>query len=119
MDSASFVAGQHAYIVMGQPDLYPSKCNNGRAGGDVGGLGADSLCGPARMAVDQKGNLYVADSGNNRVLVYNTPFDASSGEPGAGDASADFVYGQGGGVTAGSCNPSGANATTLCNRSAV
>src|SRR5260370_8124031 len=69
------------------------------------------------MAVDQKGNLYVADSGNNRVLVYNTPFDASSGEPGAGDASADFVYGQGGGFPTRTCNPSGANPTTLCNPS--
>ena len=83
------------------------------------GLGADSLCGPARMAVDQAGNLYVADSGNNRVLVYNTPFDAASGEPGAGDTTADFVYGQGGAFTTRSCNPSGASATTLCNPSAV
>src|SRR5260370_21653002 len=71
------------------------------------------------MAVDQGGNLYVADSGNNRVLVYNTPFNTASGEPGAGDASADFVYGQNGAFTTRSCNPSGANATTLCNPSAV
>ncbi len=118
-DVTAFVAAQPADIVLGQPDLFSSKCNNGAAADDVGGLGADSLCGPARMAVDQKGNLYVADSGNNRVLVYNTPFDASSGEPGAGDATADFVYGQGGGFTTRSCNPSGANATTLCNPSAV
>ena len=118
-DVTAFVAAQPADIVLGQPDLFSSKCNNGAAPDDVGGLGADSLCGPARMAVDQKGNLYVADSGNNRVLVYNTPFDASSGEPGAGDTTADFVYGQGGGFTTRSCNPSGANATTLCNPSAV
>ena len=118
-DVTAFVAAQPGDVVLGQPDLFSSKCNNGRAAGDVGGLGADSLCGPARMAVDQKGNLYVADSGNNRVLVYNTPFDASSGEPGAGDASADFVYGQGGAFTTRSCDPSGANATTLCNPSAV
>jgi len=118
-DVTGFVAAQPADIVLGQPDLFSNKCNSGAAAGDVGGLGADSLCGPARMTVDQKGNLYVADSGNNRVLVYNTPFDASSGEPGAGDATADFVYGQGGGFTTRSCNPSGANATTLCNPSAV
>ncbi len=104
---------QPADIVLGQPDLFSYKCNNGVAANDVGGLGADSLCGPARMAVDQAGNLYVADSGNNRVLVYNTPFNAASGEPGAGDATADFVYGQGGAFTTRSCNPSGANATTL------
>jgi hypothetical protein len=71
------------------------------------------------MAVDQSGNLYVADSSNNRVLVYNTPFNAASGEPGAGDASADFVYGQGGAFTSRNCNPSGASATSLCNPAAV
>ena len=85
-DVASFVAAQPADVVLGQPDLFSFKCNNGVAATDVGGLGADSLCGPARMAVDQQGNLYVADSGNNRVLVYNTPFNASSGEPGAGSS---------------------------------
>ena len=116
-DDTAFVAAQPADIVLGQPDLFSFKCNNGAAANDVGGLGADSLCGPARMAVDQAGNLYVADAGNNRVLVYNTPFNAASGEPGAGDATADFVYGQGGVFTTRSCNPSGANATTLCNPS--
>ncbi len=116
-DVAAFTAAQPADIVIGQPDLFSYKCNNGVAAGDVGGLGADSLCGPARMAVDAVGNLYVADAGNNRVLVYNTPFNAASGEPGAGDASADFVYGQAGGFTTRSCNPGGANATTLCNPS--
>jgi sugar lactone lactonase YvrE len=118
-DVTSFVAAEPADIVFGQTDLFSNKCNNGAAGGDVGGLGADSLCGPARMAVDQAGNLYVADSSNNRVLVYNTPFNAASGEPGAGDTSADFVYGQGGAFTTRSCNPSGASATTLCNPAAV
>ena len=116
-DVAAFTSAQPADIVIGQPDLFSSKCNNGVAAGDVGGLGADSLCGPARMAVDAMGNLYVADAGNNRVLVYNTPFNAASGEPGAGDGSADFVYGQLGAFTTRSCNPGGANATTLCNPS--
>ncbi|MFZ2062253.1 MAG: choice-of-anchor D domain-containing protein [Candidatus Binatus sp.] len=117
-DLTAFSA-QPADIVLGQPDLFSYKCNNGVAADDVGGLGADSLCGPERMAVDRAGNLYVADSGNNRVLVYNTPFNPASGEPGAGDATADFVYGQGGAFTTRSCNPSGANATTLCNPSAA
>jgi sugar lactone lactonase YvrE len=116
-DVTSFVAAEPADIVLGQPDLFSYKCNNGVAAGDIAGLGADSLCGPARMTVDQDGNLYVADSGNNRVLVYNTPFNPASGEPGAGDGSADFVYGQAGAFTTRTCNPSGANATTLCNPS--
>jgi sugar lactone lactonase YvrE len=118
-DVSSYVSAQPADIVFGQPDLFSYKCNNGVAAGDVAGLGADSLCSPARMAVDQKGNLYVADSANNRVLVYNTPFDAASGEPGAGDGSADFVYGQGGAFTTRNCNLGGASATTLCNPGAV
>ena len=71
------------------------------------------------MAVDATGNLYVADSGNNRVLEYNTPFDSASGEPGAGDTSADFVYGQAGVFTTRSSNLNGASATTLSNPSAV
>ncbi len=118
-DVSAYVSAQPADIALGQPELFSYKCNNGVAGGDVAGLGPDSLCGPARMAVDQKGNLYVADSGNNRVLVYNTPFNGASGEPGAGDTSADFVYGQGGAFTTMNCNLDGASATSLCNPAAV
>ena len=118
-DASAYVSAQPADIALGQPELFSYKCNNGVAGGDVAGLGPDSLCGPARMAVDQKGNLYVADSGNNRVLVYNTPFNGASGEPGAGDTSADFVYGQGGAFTTMNCNLDGASATSLCNPAAV
>ena len=118
-DVSKFVAAEPADIVFGQGDLFSNKCNNGRAAGDLSGLGPDSLCGPERMATDQSGNLYVADSGNNRVLVYDTPFNAASGEQGAGDTSADFVYGQSGSFTSRTCNPSGASATTLCNPGAV
>ena len=118
-DVSSFTSAQPANIVFGQPDLFSYKCNNGVAASDLAGLGADSLCGPARMAVDRAGNLYVADAGNNRVLVYNTPLNAASGEPGAGDASADFVYGQGGSFTSRGSNLDGAGATTLSNPAAV
>lgn len=118
-DVSSYTSAQPADIVFGQPDFFSYQCNDGVAGGDVAGLGPDSLCGPERMAVDQEGNLYVADSANNRVLVYNTPFNAASGEPGAGDTSADFVYGQNGSFTTRSCNLDGASATTLCNPKAV
>jgi len=118
-DISTFVSAQPADIVFGQPDFFSYRCNNGVSGGDLAGLGPDSLCGPERMAVDPKGNLYVADSANNRVLVYNTPFNAASGEPGAGDTSADFVYGQAAAFTTRTCNLNGASATTLCNPSAV
>jgi sugar lactone lactonase YvrE len=118
-DVAAYVSAEPADIVFGQPNLFSYRCNNGIAGGDVAGLGPDSLCGPARMTVDASGNLYVADSANNRVLEYNTPFNSSSGEPGAGDTSADFVYGQNGVFTTRSSNLDGASATSLSNPAAV
>jgi sugar lactone lactonase YvrE len=52
-------------------------------GVNSGGLSAQSLSAPQGIAVDATG-IYVADSGNNRVLHYPV-----------GATSADFVYGQG------------------------
>ncbi len=118
-DALSFTAARPADIAIGQPDVFSNKCNNGIAAIDVSGLGADSLCGPRGVSVDAAGNLYVADAENNRVLVYNTPFDPSSGEPGAGDGIADFVYGQAGSFTSRTCNLKSVGATTLCNPLAV
>ncbi len=118
-DVSSFAAAKPADIAFGQPDLFSYKCNDGVAAIDVAGLGADSLCEPHGLGVDTHGNLYVADSGNNRVLIYNTPFNAASGELGAGDGTADFVYGQNGSFTSRTCNLSAVGATTLCNPSAV
>src|SRR6202040_973573 len=37
------------------------------------GLSANSLSNPTGVAVDSSGNLYVADSMNNRVLAYDQP----------------------------------------------
>jgi secreted PhoX family phosphatase len=39
-----------------------------------GGLSASTLSGPAALAFDSSGNLWVADNGNNRVLKYSAPF---------------------------------------------
>ena len=44
---------------------------------------------PIAIAVDSKGNLYVADSGNNRILRYPTPFTQT-----AGFQPVDLVIGQ-------------------------
>src|SRR5439155_15209712 len=49
--------------VYSQPD-FTSKSEN------YGGLGGSSLSFPHGVAVDPSGNLYVADSDNNRVLQF-------------------------------------------------
>lgn len=86
--------------VYGQPDFESIAPNQG------GAITASTLNFPTGVAIDKAGNLYVADTLNHRVLVYLAGDD--------GDATADFVFGQGddfstgapnnGGVTAGSLN---------------
>ena len=98
-DAASFVNGQSANIVIGQPDFQTTQCNSGTGLNDVGGLGADSLCLPGGVAVDGNGNLYVADTSNNRVLEYNQPFAQAI----ASGFVANVVFGQGGSFTRTSC----------------
>jgi cysteine-rich repeat protein len=53
-----------------------------------GGISADSISGPAHIALDSNDNLYVADSNNNRVLFYPN-----------GSTTATRVWGQGGSFT--------------------
>ncbi len=52
-----------------------------------------TLKGPKAVAVDQSGGIYVADTGNNRVLHYPV-----------GSTTADAVYGQSGSFTSGGWN---------------
>ena len=66
--------GDPAQLVIGQPDFYSYRCDDGTAVGDVEGTGADSLCGPEGIAVDGAGNLYVADTIDSRVLEFARPF---------------------------------------------
>jgi sugar lactone lactonase YvrE len=107
-NAAEFVNEQPPDMVIGQPDLLSSACNNG-------GISAASLCfnifggdssGGGGVAVDAAGNLYVADSMNNRVLEYNSPFTT--------DAIADLVFGQGDSFNTGDCNHNGLGANSLC-----
>jgi sugar lactone lactonase YvrE len=60
---APFATDTIADRVYGQPDFTVHGCNGG-------GLGQGSLCGPSALAVDAGENLFIADAGNNRVLVY-------------------------------------------------
>ncbi|HKV53290.1 MAG TPA: choice-of-anchor D domain-containing protein [Candidatus Binataceae bacterium] len=121
-------SGRPADIVLGQPDFASTGCNDGISAADKNGLGADSLCGPTGVTVDSKGNLYVADSGNNRVLFYYSPSIVCPGTttaPGGASPSpfkapcihpgASFVFGQGGSYSTTNCGSAAPNAGTLCN----
>jgi hypothetical protein len=67
-----------------------------------GGVSANSLYQPEKVAVDSSDNLYVADSFNNRVLYYP-----------AGSTTATRVYGQGGDFTTNTANKGGVSADSL------
>jgi len=88
-NAASFANGAPANLVIGQPDFFSPVCNKG-------GISASSLCLPTGVAVDSRGNLYVADYGNSRVLEYNGPFTMGK--------IADRVFGQGGSFASFDCN---------------
>jgi uncharacterized protein (TIGR03437 family) len=82
-------AGSFADIVIGQPNLRtallnfptnnPTQANN------------QGLWSPEGLAVDPKGNLYVADTCNARVLRFPAPFAEPSG---SGMPTANLVLGQ-------------------------
>jgi sugar lactone lactonase YvrE len=56
--------GEAASHVFGQPDFSSIAANNDE------GFGPAGLSAPQGLAFDDSGNLYVADGGNNRVLMY-------------------------------------------------
>ncbi len=86
-DFRSLAAGAKADIVIGQVDFNSSLCN---MTGNPATPTASSLCYPTGLAVDPKGNLYVADSVNSRVLRFPAPFAYQ----GTGPEPADLVLGQ-------------------------
>jgi len=73
---APFSTGEAASLVIGETSL----------GGSGDSSPAGGLFGPTGLAFDATGNLWVVDSGNNRVLEFKAPF--SDGE------SASLVLGQ-------------------------
>ena len=66
------------------------------------GVTADSLRTPRGVAVSSTGDVYIADSGNNRVLHYTIT-----------STTADRVYGQAGSFTTRTVNNGGASANSL------
>jgi uncharacterized protein (TIGR03437 family) len=86
-DAVAFRNGAAADLVIGQPDFRTAAANLDTQGSET--PSKTSLSGPAGLAVDPAtGALYVADSGNNRILRYPRPFDQG------GRITPDLVIGQ-------------------------
>jgi uncharacterized protein (TIGR03437 family) len=102
---SGFTKGDYADIAIGQRDLLSTAPE---------GPGADlstGLASPVGLAVDAKGNLYVIDAGNNRVLRYPAPFAQSSDL-----LAVDLIIGQ---PDLNSNSPNGGQATPTANTLAL
>ena len=96
-NASALSAGNFASLVIGQQDLFSTLA---QGPGTVLSTGLNS---PTGVAVDSKGNLYVADAGNNRILRFPAPFSQPAGNP----VQPDLVIGQKGFNTGNSFNEGG------------
>jgi sugar lactone lactonase YvrE len=106
-ESASgFINRSLAVLEFGEP-------NPGANDGCTPGPSDVTLCHPSGVAVDSNGNLFVADSGKNRVVEYNAPFNT--------DTVADEVFGTCGDFTGEGvgCTTGTTSEATLNNPTAV
>jgi sugar lactone lactonase YvrE len=69
-NAAAFANGQHADIVLGQPDFLTTL----PSGPSHSTTPATGLSDPSGITVDSHGNVYVVDSANNRILRFPQPF---------------------------------------------
>ena len=97
--AAPLTTGEAASRVFGQGGSFTTN------GANQGGLSASTLWSPTGVALDASNRLYVADSGNNRVLEYDAPL--------SGDSTADRVFGQGGSFDTQDPNKGGVSADSL------
>jgi len=67
---SAFINGGAADLVIGQADFNSSGCNR------YATPDASRLCGPVGVAVDGAHRVYVGDTRNNRVVVFDDPFAA-------------------------------------------
>ncbi len=70
-------------------------------------VSASSLCGPKAVAADALGNIYIADTNNNRSLEFNETNPPSN-------VAASVIFGQAGSTTTNGCNQGGVSANSLC-----
>lgn len=89
-DVKKLTDGAPADLLIGQSGLYDS--GGGIACSKVTPT-AGNFCDPGGLATDSQGNLYVIDSGNNRVLVFANPFAQCAGTP-CIIGNAEAVFGQ-------------------------
>ena len=103
---ASDAIASRAYGQGGVSDFSGTQCADG-AGGDPPASNR-AMCNPGGVAIDAAGDLFAADSGNNRVIEIDAPL--------AGTQDAARVFGQGADFTGSRCNRGGAapTASTLC-----
>lgn len=112
-DATAFRSGDPADLVIGQPDLRTAVPNVDTQAAAT--PSRTSLAYPAGLALNPyDGTLYIADSGNNRVLRYPRPVDQSGRiMPDAVIGQADFTSNTSAAVTASSLNaPTGLAFTT-------
>jgi uncharacterized protein (TIGR03437 family) len=78
-DSVGFKNGAPADLVIGQLDFFSTGANGpGRTGSTL----STGFTAPTGLAVDQvTGDLYVADSGNNRIMRFKQPFSTPPPDP--------------------------------------
>jgi uncharacterized protein (TIGR03437 family) len=85
-NATSFTNGQKADLVIGQLD-FVSNGAQGPAVSTANGGRATGLTAPSGLVTDAKGNLYIIDTGNNRILRFPSPFSQPTQFP-------DLVIGQ-------------------------
>jgi NHL repeat/Cep192 domain 4 len=111
-----FATGMTASIAIGQPNFTSGNCNQctqlGLCDASSTTPAANTLCYPDGVALDQAGDLWVADTGNNRMLEFQPPFSTNM--------SATLVWGQTD-FSSNQCNQAGSNptASTLCSPTSI
>jgi uncharacterized protein (TIGR03437 family) len=101
-NATSFTNGQKADVVLGQPDFLTTL----PSGPSQSNTATTSMTAPTGVTVDSQGNVYVVDTGNNRILRFPQPFAQT------GARTPDIAIGQASFTTNGA-NQGGISASTL------